>query len=176
MLTVDQIERLSKAWMAWIFGYLLLGMLAVSQSRTFFVAAAIDEPLPLWFKAAFLNLPLQMALALAAVVLVKRMKADPPSVPRPGAGGGRQSSHGGEPGRRRLLRLGGIGARADDLGDPVSRRRRGRPKIGLLDIIGVGHPPQGARCILRRTEEQTDDEIRSRGDPRDTCRRPGVTP
>lgn len=80
MLTVDQIERLSKAWMVWIFGYLLLGMFAVSQGRTFFVAAAADEPLPLWFKAAFLNLPLQMALALAAVVLVKRTKGDPPSV------------------------------------------------------------------------------------------------
>jgi hypothetical protein len=40
--------------------------------RTSFLAAPMDYPLPLWFKLVFLNVPLQIGMALTALVLLKR--------------------------------------------------------------------------------------------------------
>jgi hypothetical protein len=42
------------------------------NDRTSFLAAPMDHPLPVWFKLVFLNVPLQIGMALTAVVLLKR--------------------------------------------------------------------------------------------------------
>ena len=68
------IESLSKFWVIWIWGYLLLGGIALANGKTSFLAAAVDAPLPAWFKLLFLNVPLQIALALTASVLLARTR------------------------------------------------------------------------------------------------------
>jgi hypothetical protein len=42
------------------------------NDRTSFLAAPMDHPLPAWFKLVFLNVPLQIGMALTALVLLKR--------------------------------------------------------------------------------------------------------
>ena len=78
-MTRKRIEFLSKLWLAWIWTYLILGGIASMNGRTSFLAAAVDSPLPIWFKLLFLNVPLQIALALAASCLLARNPEDQPS-------------------------------------------------------------------------------------------------
>lgn len=73
-MTRGTIESLSKLWIIWIWGYLILGGIASMNGKTGFLAAAVDAPLPFWFKMVFLNVPLQIALALTASVLLARTR------------------------------------------------------------------------------------------------------
>ena len=74
-------EYLPKIWIGWIWTYLILGGLMLANRRTSFLAAPVDQPLPLWFKLVFLNVPLQIGVVLAAVVLLNRSGTDHPSRP-----------------------------------------------------------------------------------------------
>jgi branched-subunit amino acid transport protein len=78
-LTRKIVESLPKLRVTWIWGYLILGGIAMMNGRTSFLAAPVDHPLPFWFKALFLNVPLQMALALTASVLLRRTTDDQPN-------------------------------------------------------------------------------------------------
>ena len=73
-MTRSIIESLSKFWLIWIWGYLILGGIASTNGNTSFLAVAVDAPLPTWFKLVFLNVPLQIALALTASALLARMR------------------------------------------------------------------------------------------------------
>ncbi len=73
-MTRRTLESLSKLWVIWIWGYLILGGIAMMNGKTFFLAAAVDAPLPFWFKMVFLNVPLQIALALTATALLARTR------------------------------------------------------------------------------------------------------
>jgi len=73
-VTRRTIEWLSKLWVIWIWGYLILGGIANMNGKTGFLAAPWDASLPLWFKMAFLNVPLQIALALTASALLARTR------------------------------------------------------------------------------------------------------
>jgi hypothetical protein len=73
-VTRSTIESLSKFWLIWIWGYLILGGIASTNGNTSFLAAAVDAPLPTWFKLLFLNVPLQIALALTALALLARTR------------------------------------------------------------------------------------------------------
>ncbi len=73
-MTRRTIESLSKLWVIWIWGFLILGGIAKMNGKTSFLAAAVDAPLPFWFKMVFLNVPLQIALALTASALLARTR------------------------------------------------------------------------------------------------------
>ena len=75
------LEYLSKIWIAWIWTYLILGGVMLANGRTSFLAAPVDQPLPSWFKLVFLNVPLQIFVALVAVVLLRRAGNGQPSRP-----------------------------------------------------------------------------------------------
>ena len=77
----ETLEKLPKIWVGWIWTYLILGGLMLARGGTSFLAAPWDQPLPLWFKLVFLNVPLQIAVVLAAMVLLNRSKAGHPSRP-----------------------------------------------------------------------------------------------
>jgi hypothetical protein len=72
------IESLAKFWLIWIWGYLILGGIANMNRGTSFLAAPVDAALPVWFKLLFLNVPLQIALALTASYLLARNTDNPP--------------------------------------------------------------------------------------------------
>ena len=65
------VERLAKLWLAWFCVYLATGAFAMMQQRTGFFADAVDHVQWLWVKLIFLNLPLQIVLALTALQLNK---------------------------------------------------------------------------------------------------------
>ncbi len=75
------LEYLPKIWVGWIWTYLILGGLMLARGETSFLAAPVDQPLPLWFKLVFLNVPLQIVVVLAAVVILNRSKPGHPSRP-----------------------------------------------------------------------------------------------
>ncbi len=66
----DQIERrveiLARVWWAWFVVYMLLGARAMMAGGTSFLAATVDHVDSLWVKLIFLNIPLQIVLALVA--------------------------------------------------------------------------------------------------------------
>jgi hypothetical protein len=75
---VDRIEKrvefLTKAWLAWFGVYMLLGARASMAGETSFLAAAVDDVDTLWVKAIFLNIPLQLILALTGFLLCRSSK------------------------------------------------------------------------------------------------------
>ncbi len=79
-MTTRTIHLLARIWLVWIWAFLIFGGMAMMSHTTSFLAAPADGPFPLWFKLVFLNMPLQIALALSAVVLMLRKQSDPPSV------------------------------------------------------------------------------------------------
>jgi len=68
----DQIERrvekLLKVWLAWFAAYMFLGGRATMAGGTSFLAATVDHVDSLWVKLIFLNILLQIVLALTAVI------------------------------------------------------------------------------------------------------------
>ena len=64
-------ERLAKLWLAWFCVYMATGAIAMMQQRTGFFADAVDHVQWLWVKLIFLNIPLQIVLALTALQLNK---------------------------------------------------------------------------------------------------------
>lgn len=67
------LEGLTKQWLWWFGAYFLLGGIAMTHGRTSFLAAPVDYSLPLWFKLVFLNVPLQLFLALVGAVMINRV-------------------------------------------------------------------------------------------------------
>ena len=65
------VERLTKLWWAWFCVYMATGAFAMMQQRTGFFADALDHVQWLWVKLIFLNIPLQIVLALTALQLNK---------------------------------------------------------------------------------------------------------
>ena len=68
----ETLEGLSKQWLWWFGAYFLTGAIAMMSSQTSFLATPVDYPLPLWFKLVFLNVPLQLWLALIGTVMINR--------------------------------------------------------------------------------------------------------
>jgi hypothetical protein len=60
------VERLEKLWLAWFCIYMATGAFAMMQNRTGFFADALDHVQSIWVKLVFLNIPLQIVLALIA--------------------------------------------------------------------------------------------------------------
>jgi hypothetical protein len=75
MAMADQIERrvetLTRVWWAWFVVYMFLGSMAMMEGGTSFLAATVDHVDSLWVKLIFLNIPLQMVLALSAVICIR---------------------------------------------------------------------------------------------------------
>ena len=65
------VERLAKLWLAWFCVYLATGAFAMVQQRTGFFADTVDHVQWLWVQLIFLNLPLQIVMALTAIQLNK---------------------------------------------------------------------------------------------------------
>ena len=74
----DQIERrvelLTRVWWAWFVVYMLLGTRAMMAGGTSFLAATVDHVDSLWVKLIFLNMPLQIVLALTAIICSRSPK------------------------------------------------------------------------------------------------------
>ena len=69
------VERLEKLWLAWFCVYMTTGAFAMMQQRTGFFADSVDQVQWLWVKLIFLNIPLQIVLALTAIQLNKSSAA-----------------------------------------------------------------------------------------------------
>ena len=65
------VERLAKLWLGWFCIYMATGAFAMMQQRTGFFADTVDHVNWLWVQLIFLNLPLQIVLALTALQLNK---------------------------------------------------------------------------------------------------------
>ncbi len=65
------VPRLTNAWLAWFCVYMVSGAYAMMQNRTSFFAGTLDHVESLWIKLVFLNIPLQIVLALVAFQLDK---------------------------------------------------------------------------------------------------------
>jgi len=65
------VERLARLWLAWFCVYMATGAFAMMQQRNGFFADALDHVQWLWVKLIFLNLPLQIVLALTSLQLNK---------------------------------------------------------------------------------------------------------
>ena len=61
------VERLAMLWLAWFGVYMATGAFAMMQHRTGFFAGTVDLVQWGWFELVFLNIPLQLVLALAAL-------------------------------------------------------------------------------------------------------------
>ena len=70
--TERRVEVLAKVWLAWFFVYMVLGARANMAGGTSFLAATPDHVDSLWVKLIFLNIPLQMVLALSALIFRRR--------------------------------------------------------------------------------------------------------
>ncbi len=74
----DEIERrveiLNRVWWAWFVAYMLLGARAMMARETSFLAATVDHVDSLWVQLIFLNIPLQIVLALTAVICSRSLK------------------------------------------------------------------------------------------------------
>jgi hypothetical protein len=74
----DQIERrvevLTRVWWAWFVVYMFLGSKAMMEGGTSFLAATVDHVDSLWVELIFLNIPLQIVLALSAVICSRSSK------------------------------------------------------------------------------------------------------
>ena len=79
MTMTDQIEQrieiLTKVFLAWFVVYMLLGARAMMAGGTSFLAATVDHVDSLWVKLIFLNIPLQIVLALSAVICSRSSKS-----------------------------------------------------------------------------------------------------
>ena len=75
----DQIERrieiLTRVWWVWFVAYMLLGARAMMAGGTSFLAATVDHVDSLWVQLIFLNIPLQIVLALSAVICSRSPKS-----------------------------------------------------------------------------------------------------
>ena len=69
-----RIEILTKVWWAWFVVYMLLGARATMAGGTSFLAATLDHVDSLWVKLIFLNIPLQIVLALSAGICSRSPK------------------------------------------------------------------------------------------------------
>ncbi len=68
------LNRLAKLWLGWFLVYMVTGAYAMTQKQTSFFAATVDHVDSLWIKLLFLNIPLQIVLALSAILLHKSPK------------------------------------------------------------------------------------------------------
>ena len=71
-----RVEILTRIWWAWFLVYMLLGALAMMGGGTSFLAATVDHVDSLWVKLVFLNIPLQIVLALSANFCSRSSKSD----------------------------------------------------------------------------------------------------
>jgi hypothetical protein len=65
------VSRLTNVWLAWFCVYMVSGAYAMMQNRTSFFAGTLDHVESLWIKLVFLNIPLQIVLALVSSQLDK---------------------------------------------------------------------------------------------------------
>ena len=65
------VSRLTNVWLAWFCVYMVSGSYAMMQNRTSFFAGTLDHVESLWIKLVFLNIPLQIVLALVSSQLDK---------------------------------------------------------------------------------------------------------
>jgi len=74
----DQIERrveiLTRVWLAWFAAYMLLGSWAMMNGGISFLAGTVDHVDSLWAKLIFLNIPLQIVLALITGICSRSSK------------------------------------------------------------------------------------------------------
>ncbi len=70
--TERRVEVLAKVWLAWFLVYMVFGARANMAGGTSFLAATVDHMDSLWVNLIFLNLPLQMVLALTALIFRRR--------------------------------------------------------------------------------------------------------
>ena len=70
---MDRLQRriLPAAWLGWLFLY-MWGVPALSSPETSFLSAPLDQPLPMWVKWTFMNLPLQAICIFTALSLIDR--------------------------------------------------------------------------------------------------------
>ena len=66
--TERRVEFLTKVWLVWFAAYLVLGVRANMSGGTSFLAATVDHVDSLWVMLIFLNIPLQIVLALIASI------------------------------------------------------------------------------------------------------------
>ncbi len=59
---------LQKTWVVWFAAYAILGVYAMGEHRTSFLAQTVEHFDAMWIKLIFLNFTLQLALAAAAVL------------------------------------------------------------------------------------------------------------
>ena len=64
--TKRRVEIFTKVWLVWFSAYMVLGGRAMMAGGTSFLAATVDHVDALWVKLIFLNIPLQIVLALVA--------------------------------------------------------------------------------------------------------------
>ena len=70
-----RVETLTRVWWGWFIAYMVLGGMATTNGRTSFLAATGDHVDSLWVMLIFLNIPLQMVLALSAIDLSRSPKS-----------------------------------------------------------------------------------------------------
>ena len=66
----SSVDRLGRFWLIWFIFYMGTGMYAQMQGETAFFSETIDH-VPVWVSIIFLNIPLEIVLALTALLLDK---------------------------------------------------------------------------------------------------------
>ena len=61
------VSRILTFWAVWFITFFVLGALAVSNGDTSFFARTVDRIDQTWVKLVFLNIPLQLILAVVAI-------------------------------------------------------------------------------------------------------------
>jgi hypothetical protein len=72
--TQPMVGRLAKVWVIWFCIYMLSGAFAMMQNRTSLFTETVDDVDSLWLKLIFLNLPLQIVLAIVAMQLDRSLR------------------------------------------------------------------------------------------------------
>ena len=70
-----RVEILTRVWWVWFLVYMGLGARANMAGGTSFLAATVDDVDSLWVKLIFLNIPLQIVLALSAIFCSRSSKS-----------------------------------------------------------------------------------------------------
>jgi len=71
----SRVQMLTRIWWIWFLAYMILGALTMEGGGTSFLAATVDQVDSLWVKLIFLNIPLQIVLALSAIFCSRSSKS-----------------------------------------------------------------------------------------------------